>query len=69
MPKIKYDGLWIGPSRAKHDNDGTNPITGTFNGLPYGSTIAGNGKTWYIYYVDKVILSSWMTTINQPVCL
>lgn len=51
------------------DNDGTDPITGTFNGLPNGSTIAGNSKTWYIYY-DKgdgndVVLSSDILDVSK----
>ncbi|WP_353778051.1 T9SS type A sorting domain-containing protein [Winogradskyella sp. 3972H.M.0a.05] len=40
------------------DNDGTDPINGTFNGLPNGTAIAGNSKTWYIYYTGDVVLSS-----------
>ncbi|MEM7086488.1 MAG: hypothetical protein AAF489_09915, partial [Bacteroidota bacterium] len=31
-------------------NDGTDPVTGTFTGLPNGSTVALNGETWYLYY-------------------
>ncbi len=45
-------------------NDGSDLITGTFNGLPNGSSITGNGKTWYIYYNqgdgNDVVLSSEM---------
>lgn len=44
------------------DNDGTDAITGKFNGLPNGASVPGNGKTWYIYYSlgdgNDVILSS-----------
>ena len=44
------------------DNNGTDPVVGTFNGLPNGTSIAGNGKTWYIYYNqgdgNDIILSS-----------
>ncbi|WP_461304849.1 HYR domain-containing protein, partial [Aureisphaera sp.] len=32
------------------DNGGSNPVTGTFNGLPNDSAIAFNGETWYLYY-------------------
>ena len=32
------------------DNDGTDPISGTFNGLPEGASISGNGRTWNIHY-------------------
>jgi hypothetical protein len=32
------------------DNDGTDPVTGTFNGLPNGALITGNGKNWNIFY-------------------
>jgi hypothetical protein len=44
------------------DNDGTDPIMRTFNGLPNGAAISSNGSTWYIYYDqgdgNDVILSS-----------
>ncbi|WP_298514864.1 hypothetical protein [uncultured Kordia sp.] len=44
------------------DNDGTDPVNGTFNGLPNGASISSNGSIWYIYYDqgdgNDVILSS-----------
>lgn len=49
------------------NNDGTDAVIGTFNGLPNGSSITGNGKTWYIYYNqgdgNDVVLSSEMPSI------
>ncbi|MDY8134568.1 hypothetical protein [Aquimarina sp. 2201CG5-10] len=50
------------------DNDGTDPIIGTFDGLPNGASIAGNNKIWYIYYNrgdgNDVILSSDLLSPN-----
>ena len=31
-------------------NDGTDPVTDTFNGLPEGSTVNFSGKTFQIFY-------------------
>ena len=49
-------------------NDGADPVVGTFNGLPNGSAVPGNGKTWYLYYNggdgNDVVLSSDRTEIG-----
>ncbi|WP_298902563.1 hypothetical protein [uncultured Psychroserpens sp.] len=50
------------------DNDGTDPVVGTFNGLSNGTLIAGNGKNWYIYYnlggTNDVLLSTTPPNIH-----
>jgi acetyl esterase/lipase len=65
------------------DNDGTDPVIGTFTGLPEGASIAGNGYSFRISYVggdgNDVVLTlvlntstaltqdSSLTSAGQPV--
>ncbi len=53
------------------DNDGTDPIIGTFNGLPNGASIMTNGKSWYLHYNkgdgNDVVLSSLATIVDVVV--
>ncbi len=53
------------------DNDGTDPVIGTFTGLPEGTAIAGNGRTWNIHYNandgNDVVLVTTASDVNVQV--
>ena len=43
-------GLTVGDTLFIVENDGTDPVTGTFNGLANGATFTADGVTFQIFY-------------------
>jgi autotransporter-associated beta strand protein len=48
------------------DNDGTDPVAGTFNGLPEGALLVAGGQTFAISYASGTGNDVVLTRVNPP---